>query len=177
MHSADNLLTTPLDPVADLLACQHAIRSAGWWHKAGLAERWPLATNEVAEMLAAAEYEATADDLEDLIRRGLLPRPGRGEEEAFEWLAVDLCHAAGLLEARRQWRPAPSCHDPKKTHEELLLEAARADGSLGDVAGGRVKFDPRHLLELLVMCDSREGRRKIGVLLAAVLEYDHDLRM
>ena len=64
------------DPVDDLLACQAAIRSAGWWNRANLQEHWPLTTEAAAELLASGgEFEIDADGLADLIERRLLPCP------------------------------------------------------------------------------------------------------
>lgn len=165
----------PLDPVADLVACQSAVRRAGWWQQSGLPERWPLSTDDALHMLTAAGYEIDPAAVSDLIDRRLLPRPGVGEVD-YEWGAVDVCHLAGLLDARRQWLPTPCVQDAKKAECELALERARAAGELAFALGNAgPRFDVRQLLELLVESQVHEGRRKIATLLRAVLEHEHDV--
>lgn len=166
-----------LDPVADLMGCQNAVRNAEWWQRSGIPEHWPLSSDEAAAMLAlAGEYAVDAAGLHDLIGRGLLPRPAVGENDAFEWSAVDMCTAAGLLDARRQWRRAPNAHDPKRSPCEHLADVARGLGTLPSIVhGGPVRFDVRHLLQMLVEHNNHESRRKVATLLQAVLEVDHNL--
>lgn len=167
------------DPQDDLLAAAAAIREAGWWGRSDLGdERWPLTTDEAAQMLIlAGEFAVDAADLADLIDRRLLPAPATGEA-GLEWSAADIIAAGGLLEGRQQWRATPSGHDPKKHPCRLLLEQARAEGRVEEIVAGQPgvpRFDARHLLGLLAACDSREGRAKVIALLTAVLEADHGI--
>ena len=163
------------DPVDDLLACQAAIRSAGWWNRANLQEHWPLTTEAAAELLASGgEFEIDADGLADLIERRLLPCPATGDAGESEWGASDVIEASGCLEGRQQWRATPSAHDPKKHACQIIIEEARQNGEVElIVTSGAVRFDLRHLLALLVASDVQEGRQKIVALLKAVLEVDH----
>lgn len=166
------------DPVDDLLDCQAAIRDAGWWHKSGLTEHWPMTTDDAAQMLATAgEFDIDAEGLLDLLERRLLPRPSEGEASELEWSATDVIAAHGLLENRQQWRATPSGHDPQKHPCQLILEHARAAGEVDAITAGEdftgPRFDVRHLLILLAANDHREGRQKILVLLKALLESEH----
>lgn len=165
------------DPVDDEINAQAAIRAANWWNRCEVQERWPLGTNEAAELLATAgEFDIDTEGLLDLIDRRLLPRPSVGEADELEWSASDIVTAGVLLETRNQWKPMPSGHDAKKHPCQLLLEQARANGEVELITAGNAaapRFDVPHLLALLVASDVHEGRRKIVTLLKAVLEVDH----
>lgn len=166
------------DPVDRLRECERIIRAAGWWGLMPTEEHWPLTTRQAALMLAAAgEFDIDPDRLEDLVNRRLIAPPARGEEGCYEWSAEDVVRAANQLEARQQWRPTPSKHDPKKNGCRLALELARESGELVSVVEDeRVpRFDLRHLLTLLVRLDSHEGRVKTATLLEAVLQHDHGI--
>lgn len=165
------------DPVDDDLACRAAVRAANWWNRCEVQERWPLGTDEAAELLSAAgEFDIDADGLLELIDRRLLPRPAAGEAEELEWSASDIVAVGGLLEMRGQWKSHPSGHDAKKHPLQLLLEVARANDEVELITVGNAqapRFDARHLLALLVATDVYEGRVKLVTLLKAVLEVDH----
>lgn len=167
------------DPVDSLAYCAEAIRREGWFDTTGIPEAWPVTTEQVVEMLTrAGEFDIDVAGLEDLIDRGLLPAPGRDENDAFEWNAQDAVHAYGILEARQQWRATPSKHDAKKHPCRVMLEQARACGELRTLAhGGPARMDVRHLVALLAQCNIYEGRMKIAALLEAVLEVDHDVHL
>lgn len=160
------------DPRDAVAVCEDSVRRAGMFAAAGLDEHWPLTTGEVVTILAAFEFDA--DALDDLIRRRLIPAPGIGENDERDWDASDFLTAWGSLETRGQWKPTPSIHDPKKHPCRIMLEQAREDGELISVVdGGPIRFDARHLIQMLTACDSHEGRAKIAVLLEATLEVDH----
>lgn len=165
------------DPVDDLQFCAEAIRKSGWWSRCDLAEKWPLSTEQAAELLAdAGELDVDAESLADLIHRRLMPSPAKGEDGDLEWLASDIVAAVGVLNNRQQWRSTPSGHDAMKHPCQLALEQARAAGEVDAIVAalpGVPRFDVRHLLELLVVTDVGEGRRKLVTLLKAVLEVDH----
>lgn len=165
------------DPVDDLESCAEAIRNSGWWNRCELTEQWPLSTEQAAELLAdAGELDVDVESLADLIDRRLIPAPATGDNSEFEWLASDIVAAVGVLNNRQQWRPTPSGHDALKHPCQLALEQARAAGEVDAIVAavpGVPRFDVRHLLELLVVTDIGEGRRKLVTLLKAVLEVDH----
>lgn len=169
---------TTVDPVDDLLNCQQAIRSAGWWERGLMSEHWPLTSDEVSQMLTlAGEFQADAEDLSDLIERRILPRPSVGESGEMEWSAVDVIAAGGLLEMRGQWKAHPSGHDAKKHVTQILLEQARQEGAVTEITRGPgetgPRFDVPHLFAMLAAADNREARVKTLSLLKAVLEVDH----
>lgn len=172
-----NVLNSPTDPVADVEQCAAAIRSAGWWQTAGLAERWPLTTDEAAQLLAVAgEYEVDAADLADLVARRVLAAPGVAEDGSYEWNAADVVAALVVLNERMQLRPTPSRHDPLKHPCQVKLEEARQVGAVATIVdGGPVRYDVRDLLALLVKCEVREGRLMILALLKATLEVDYGI--
>lgn len=175
-----NPTANPFHPAADprdaLVRCEQAVRVNGWFERANVAEHWPLSTAEAALLLSeGGEYDIDEERLADLIRRRLIPAPAE-DEGGHEFSAQDFVTATGILDARGQWQPTPSLHDPKKHGTRLLLEQARATGELAGVAhGGPVDFDLRHLIQLLVVCDVREGREKVAALLEALLEVDHEV--
>jgi hypothetical protein len=158
------------DPQDVMVACAIAIKGCGWWSLLGEDERWPLATADVCRLLTAAGFDTEA--LPDLIDRGIIPAPAAENE----WNAHDVMRAADQLEFRRAWLPN-SQHDQKKADVELALDHARARGEVGAICGSTgPRYDLRHLIELLVRSDVHEGRRKIAVLLRAVLEHEHNIR-
>lgn len=165
------------DPIDDLSHCEQAIRAAGWWKRCELSEQWPLTTEQAAELLAnAGEFDVGAESLADLIDRRLIPTPASNENGELEWNATDIVLAVGTLSNRQQWRATPSGHDAFKHPCQLALEQARAAGEVHEITVGMEgvpRFDVRHLLELLVVTDIGEGRRKLVTLLKAVLEVDH----
>ena len=136
---------------------------------------------EAAELLATAgEFAIDADGLLDLIDRRLLPRPATDEGDELEWSAADIVHATATLQGRQQWRASPSGHDAVKHPLQLLLEQARANDEVESITCGLAttpRFDVRHLLELLVVSEVHEGRRKLVTLLKAVLEVDHGVEI
>jgi len=169
----------PMHPAADPrdaeAFCADAVRKDRWWELAGLPERWPLSTADAARLLAdGGEYDVTADQLADLIDRRILPAPAEGEDGP-EWNAGDIVQAAGTLEARQQWRPTPSRHDPKKHPFLMGLEAVRQAGTVAALADnpGAVHFDVRQLVQMLVICESVDARAKIALMLRACLDHDH----
>jgi len=165
------------DPRDELAFCEQALRNDRWFEKAGLAERWPVATAEAVKLLAdGGEYDVDEERLEDLVRRRIITAPAKDEDGAAEWSAGDLVRAGGILECRGQWQPTPSGHDPKKHPTRLFLEQARSRGELASVAhSGPVDYDVRHLIQLLVLCNVPEGRMKVAALLEAVLEVEHEV--
>lgn len=164
------------DPVDDLETCKGAIRAAAWWKRSGMEEHWPLTTDEAVQLLAdAGKFDIDGENLVDLVERGLLGKPAVDEAGVYEWSAADVVQAGGLLESREQWRATPSGHDPKKHQCQIILELARAAGTVSQIvtAGPGPRYDVRHLLAVLAQCDSREGRAKLLALLRAVLEVEH----
>lgn len=167
------------DPVDDLESCSEAIRSSGWWNRCDLVEQWPLTTEQAAELLSdAGEFDVDAESLSDLIDRRLIPSPAKDDAGNHEWNATDIVCAVGVLNNRQQWRPTPSGHDACKHPCQLALEQARAADEVDVIVAGMAgipRFDVRHLLELLVVTDIAEGRRKLVTLLKAVLEVDQEV--
>lgn len=165
------------DPVDDLESCAEAIRTSGWWNRCELAEQWPLTSEQAAELLAdAGEFDVDSESLNELVDRRLIPSPAKDDNDQLEWLASDVVAAVGVLNNRQQWRSTPSGHDACKHPCQLALEHARAAGEVDAIVAGVPgvpRFDTRHLLELLVVTDISEGRRKLVTLLKAVLEVDH----
>ena len=165
------------DPVDELELCAEAIRTSGWWDRCELTEQWPLTTEQAAELLAdAGELDINEASLADLIDRRLIPSPAKDDIGQLEWLATDIVAAVGTLNNRQQWKPTPSGHDACKHPCQLALEQARAADEVDAIVAGMAgvpRFDVRHLVELLVVTDIPEARRKIIVLLKAVLEVDH----
>ncbi len=172
------MMAAPHSPSADprdrLEFAENAFRADGWFDLAHLDESWPLTSKDAAALLCrGGEYDVDVDALEDLVSRKLTQVPGVGEA-GFEWNAEDILAAVYVLEGRQQWTPTPSKHDCKKHSTRLLLEQARADGTLADIAhGGLIRFDLRHLIALLVAMPHHEARVKTAALLEAILEVDH----
>ncbi len=168
-----NPFSPSADPRDSLEYCELAIRAEGWFDDAGIVEHWPLSTAEAVQLLAAAGYDVDLQSIEDLIRRGIVAAPAE-DDSGPEWNAQDLARATAILECRGQWCPTPSIHDCKKHASRLFLERSRIAGTLGEaVRSGPVQFDLRHLLQLLVLCQSIEGRLQLAALLEGLLEVEH----
>ena len=169
------------DPVDDDLTCRAGIVAANWWFRADVPEHWPIKTDVAVELLSiAGEFDVDSDGLLDLVDRRLIARPSVGEADEFEWSASDIVHATATLQGRQQWRASPSGHDAVKHPLQLLLEQARANDEVESITCGLAttpRFDVRHLLELLVVSEVHEGRRKLVTLLKAVLEVDHGVEI
>lgn len=165
------------DPQTDLENAAQAIRKSQWWETAGKPEKWPLTTEEAAELLnVSGEYEVDAEDLSELVHRRIIARPGVGEDDSIEWTASDLFEAIRALEFRGQFRVQPSSHDCKKHPSKLALEAARREGFLEAMLSGvpgQAYFDIPHLLAMLECTDSREARTKLVAMLKGELELTH----
>lgn len=165
------------DPAADLQQCVAALRAANWWEKAGVAEHWPLTTDEAADLLAGpGEFATDRADLESLIARGRLPAPGIGEDGAAEWLAPDVMEAVRVLTDRAQFRETPSWHDGQKWPPQVALEMARQAGALDTflVSGpGEPQLDVTDVLLALIGCPAAPLRAAFVAKLKAMLETEH----
>src|SRR5262245_15042694 len=164
------------DPADELAAAVLNVRLAGWWDRAGLAEHWPITTEEAAQLFElAGQYAVDAAGLRDLIDRRLLPSPGVGEGGELEWSATDISQASWVVESRGQQRATPSAHDPKKHPCQVLLDLARQAGQVQDITrpDNGPCYDAKHLLALIERCDAREGRAKLIPWLKAVLEVEY----
>lgn len=168
-----------LDPATELVHCQNEIRRAGWWKRQP--ERWPLGSADAAEMLSeSGQFDIDIDRLIELVDRKLIPSPGVNEDGGYEWSAIDIHAAAGILEARLQWRPTPSGHDAKKHVAQLAIEAARNQGIIHEMVTDQqtgTRYDARHLLVMMARCDQPEGRANILALIFANLEVEHGLKV
>lgn len=163
------------DPLQDVVNAGRAIRQAGWWGRTGIQEHWPLTTPEAADLLAkSGEFDIDADGLAALVQRRLVPAPGQGEA-GHEWDALDVLHAARVLEWRGQWAPGSQAHAGKKSVWVRALEEARATGTVAALLenGDGPIYDVRHLLATLERADGREERTLLLCFLRATLEVDH----
>src|SRR5205807_1005299 len=105
-----------VDPVTES-QCRGLLHQHGW---ADL-NQWPLTTERVIALLQEQDYVVALDDLVSFEARGIAAKPKL-------WTAADVLGLAGMLDARRAWKPAPSKHDSKKTVWQIELERLRAEG-------------------------------------------------
>ena len=163
------------DPVDQENILREQIHNAGWFEKAGMPEYWPLSSLMTAKLVRdGGGYCASAESLEDLVRRMLIGRPGVDDAGAFEWNATDLVIVANTLEARREWREGAPEHAHKKTALQRHLEDLRATGELA-APGGMPHLDLRQLALLMVLTDDRESREIFFVGLQVELELSHGI--
>jgi hypothetical protein len=163
-------------PVDDEGLKRLAIKQAGWHEKAGMVERWPMRTGDVAKLLVAAEYHIDTLGIADLIERKLIDPPATGEMATFEWSAVDICELVGCLEARHQWQTGR--HLDKKSKYQQILDANRELGStkqLVEADDRHPHFDVTGLIALLIQANNQEHRCQIGALLKAELQVRHSI--
>jgi hypothetical protein len=164
------------DPVDDERIAQQAFADSDWWVRSGMEPHWPLTTRELVLLLhRGGQFVITESKLLAMVDARIVPRHSVDEDGRHEWSAFDAAQVGGTLEGRRQW-VHPSFHDAKRHPCELLVQQARRDGTLRSIAhpgGGLPRQDLQSLYALLMNCDSREGREKIGALLKAVLEVEH----
>ena len=148
--------------------CRLALRDAGLFARADVAECWPLATLEVLALLDAGEYMIDADRLTDLARRGFLVPPPDGR-----WCAAGVCQLGGVLEALRLWKPFSETHAAKKTEPQRLLEEVRADGEVEKAVAMFPKRSLRFVLLLMTESDNRQMREQLLCHVKLQLEHDH----
>ena len=147
---------------------------ATWLDRAGLptdGTAWPLSLEDAAQLLTeGGEYSISPDQLRELGERGQVPR-------IESWDAKDVMSAACALEARRQWKPVPSTHDPKKPNEWQAYETNLTNGPEGIRAmRHQLKaFDLRTAMTLLVEADNRHMRERLFATVAAILAADHEV--
>lgn len=171
--------TKASDPIEDVQAAREYLQRSRWFDRAKMTEAWPMATEDVVRLMHdGAEYDIDADGLLDLLERRIAPKPSLDDDgDALEWDAHDVVLLVQLLEGRRQWR-YPSAHDSKRSHEDIILQQARAKGDLAELVNAPAPYhrqDVAGLLALLEMLDSRIARDKVSNLLKAVLEIEHDI--
>jgi hypothetical protein len=124
---------------------------------------WPLDAEQVAAVLAAAEYAVDAAELDRLATMGQIPRLAQFDGR-------DVLAIVGALEGRQQWKLTPSRHDVKKNQAFLNLENNVKLGPDGFRAmlEQLKQFDFTLTLRLLIEAESRELRERCGAILAAL---------
>jgi hypothetical protein len=161
------------DPQQALVDAHAELVALGFFEAVEPTPVFPLTTQRTAEILSFFGYDVDGLGLVDLVDRGLLDRPGDGEN-GLEWSPLDFKEALTLLTYRKQYRP--SAHDADKNFVQVRLERARAAGTVAALAEYfDDRPDVRQCLAGLVNEADQAIRDRMASMLRYVLEIEHGL--